>query len=294
MNPSSPAPCQFRVASVADANAVQRLFTEYLASLGLTPDAELDVDLVDFPAAYTAPGDTFLVATSPAGELLGMGGIRRGELRRVFVRGTQRGHGLARTLVLRLLRAALDTGQNECHGVIARANEPIRQVDFACGLLPTGRTPAHPKQRDCEILALTRPPDLARPVMVIAGGGPAHWDALLPNFTPQFNVLLVWHESVADAVQAVRAQAALGRWVGAIRCDLARAARLPFLAEVAHTIAGPCRVLLALPGAATTLPALRQAFAAQLAVHSASQVVDFAESFQLDELTALLSAATTR
>ncbi len=294
MNPSSPAPCQFRVASVADANAVQRLFTEYLASLGLTPDAELDVDLVDFPAAYTAPGDTFLVATSPAGELLGMGGIRRGELRRVFVRGTQRGHGLARTLVLRLLRAAIATGQTECHGVIARSNDAIRQVDFACGLLPTGRTPAHPKQRDCEILALTRPPDLARPVMVIAGGGPAHWDALLPNFTPQFNVLLVWHESVADAVQAVRAQAALGRWVGAIRCDLARAARLPFLAEVAHTIAGPCRVLLALPGAAATLPALRQAFAAQLAVHSASQVVDFAEPFHLDELAALLSAAATR
>lgn len=291
MHPGPPAPSQFRVTSPADAPKVAALFAEYLTSLGLTPDPELDADLVDFPAAYTAPGDTFLLATCADGELLGMGGLRRGELRRVFVRAEQRGRGLARALVLRLLQAASATGQTEFHGVIARHNAAIREVDFACGLLPTGRPPAHPKQRDCEILALTRPPDLARPVMVIAGGSPAQWQDFFPRFTPQFNVLLVWHESVAATGQAVRAQATLGRWVGAIRCDLAHAARLPFLAEVAHTIAGPCRVLLALPGAAATLPALRQAFASQLAAHPAAQVVVVAEPLCADELSVLLAAA---
>lgn len=169
----APAACRFRVASAADAAAVHGLFAEYLASLGLTPDAELDADLVDFPAAYTAPGDTFLVAIGADGQLRGMGGIRRGELRRVFVRASQRGRGLARALVLRLLQFGISTGQMQFHGVIARSNGSIREVDLACGLLPTGRVPAHPKQRDCEILAVTRPLVLSRPGMLLVGGTPA-------------------------------------------------------------------------------------------------------------------------
>ncbi|MEN9575009.1 MAG: hypothetical protein RL514_2864 [Verrucomicrobiota bacterium] len=294
MNPSSPAPCRFRVASPADAPQVATLFAEYLARLGLAPDAELDADMADFPRAFSAPGDTFLLVTGPDGNLLGMGGLRDGELRRTFIRPHGRSQGLARQLALRLLQAAIATGQTELRGVVARDNLASQEKNFACGLLPTGRTPAHPKQRDCEILALTRPPDLARPVLVIAGGNPAHWDALLPRFAPQFNVLLVWHESVASVVQAVRAQAALGRWVGAIRCDLTRAARLPFLAEVAHTLAGPCRVLLALPGATATLPALQLAFAPQLAAHPAAQVAVVAEPLRTDELSALFAAAAAR
>ncbi len=292
--PVSPADCHFRVASAADAPAVNQLFAEYLASLGLTPDAELDADLVDFPAAYTAPGDTFLVATGPDGQLRGMGGIRRGELRRVFVRATQRGRGLARALVLRLLQSAIATGQTQFHGVIARSNTSIREVDLACGLLPTGRVPSHPKQRDCETLAVTRPPDLSRPVMLLIGGTPAHWRALLTHFSPQFNILFAWHDSETTAVDLVREQTTAARWVGAIRCDLARPERLPFLAEVAQTLAGPCRALLVLPGAETLLPALKQAFAPQLAAHPASQIVQVTDPIRPDELTTLLSAAAAR
>lgn len=273
MNPGLPAPCQFRVASAADAPTVAALFAEYLADLGLAPDAELDADMADFPRAFTAPGDTFLLITGPDGNLLGMGGLRGGELRRTFVRPPYRSQGLARRLALRLLQAGLATGQTALRAVVARDNPASQEKNFACGLLPTGRSPAHPKQRDCEILALTRPPDLTRPVMVIAGGNPSEWSALLPRFAPQFNILLVWHEAVAATVQAVRAQAALGHWVGAIRCDVTHAARLPFLAEVAHTIAGPCRVLLVLPGATAVLPALRHAFAPQLAAHPDSRVL---------------------
>ena len=292
MHPGSPAPCQFRLASPADAPEVHRLFAEYLASLGLTPDAELDEDMLAFPAAYTAPGDTFLLATRADGELLGMGGIRRGELRRVFVRAPQRGHGVARHLVLRLLQAASATGRTEFHGVIARHNDAIREVDLACGLLPTERTHAHPKQRDCEILALTRPPDLARPGMVIAGGSPAQWQDLLRRFAPQFNVLLVWHESVAATVQAVCAQTALGHWVGAIRCDVTHAVRLPFLAEVAHTIAGPCHVLVALPGADVSLAELCRAFAPQLAAQPGARVVRLVGSHDHAEPGTLHDLAT--
>ena len=364
--PVSPADCHFRVASAADAPAVNQLFAEYLGSLGLTPDAELDADLVDFPAAYTAPGDTFLVATGPDGQLRGMGGIRRGELRRVFVRAAQRGRGLARALVLRLLQAAIATGQTQFHGVIARSNAAIREVDLACGLLPTGRAPAHPKQRDCEILAVTRPPDLSRPVMVLIGGTPENWRALLSQFAPQFipnsevgvgrsptpwgahppsgavfralaenrrrtqargdsttsvrapeldarahpatpeggcapptsafgfNVLFAWHESEAATADLVREQAAAGRWVGAIRFNLARPERLPFFAEVAQTLAGPCRALLVLPGAETLLPALRLAFAPQLAAHPAARILRVTDPIRPAELTALLSAAAAR
>ena len=292
--PVSPADCHFRVASAADAPDVNQLFAEYLASLGLTPDAELDADLVDFPAAYTAPGDTFLVATGADGELRGMGGIRRGELRRVFVRASQRGRGLARALVLRLLQSAIATGQTQFHGVIARSNVSIREVDLACGLLPTGRGPAHPKQRDCEILAVTRPPDLSRPVMLLIGGTSAHWRALLSEFAPEFNVLFAWHESEAAAVDLVREQAAAGRWAGAIRCDLARSERLPFLAEVAQTLAGPCRALLVLPDATTHFAALQQAFAPQLAMHPDAQIIRVTDPIRADEVTTLLSAAAVR
>ena len=290
-HPAPPTPCQFRVASAADAPAVAALFAEYLADLRLAPDAELDANMADFPRAFTGPGDTFLLLTGPDGTLLGMGGLRGGELRRTFVRPPYRRQGLALRLTLRLLQASIATGQTELRAVVARDNPAIREKNFACGLLPTGRIPAHPKLHDCEILALTRPPDLTRPVMVIAGGSPSHWDTLLPSFTRHFNILLIWHESVTATEQAVRAQAALGHWVGAIRCDLAHAARLAFLAEIAHTIAGPCRVLLALPGAVATLPALRQAFAPQLAAHPAAQVVVVAEPLRPDELAALLAAA---
>ena len=292
--PVSPADCHFRVASAADAQSVNQLFAEYLASLGLTPDAEMDADLMDFPAAYTAPGDTFLVASGPDGELRGMGGIRRGELRRVFVRASQRGRGLARALVLRLLQSAIATGQTQFHGVIARSNTSIREVDLACGLLPTGRVPAHPKQRDCEILAVTRPPDLSRPVMLLIGGTPAHWRALLTQFAPQFNILFAWHESEAAAAGLVREQAAAGQWSGAIRCDLARPERLPLLADVAQTLAGPCRALLVLPGAETLLPALQSAFAAQLAAHPAAQILRVTDPISPAELSALLSTAAAR
>ncbi|GDY22041.1 hypothetical protein LBMAG56_33880 [Verrucomicrobiota bacterium] len=290
----APAACRFRVASAADAAAVHGLFAEYLASLGLTPDAELDADLVDFPAAYTAPGDTFLVAIGADGQLRGMGGIRRGELRRVFVRASQRGRGLARALVLRLLQFGISTGQMQFHGVIARSNGSIREVDLACGLLPTGRVPAHPKQRDCEILAVTRPLVLSRPGMLLVGGTPAHWRALLAEFALQFNVLFAWQESEAAAVDVVREQATAGRWTGAIRCDLARPERLPFLADVVQTLAGPCRALLVLPGAETLFPALQQAFAAQLATHRAAQILRVTEPFRPAELRALLPTVITR
>jgi GNAT superfamily N-acetyltransferase len=290
MHPGVSTPVQFRVATEADASAVAALFTEYLASLALTPDAELDADMADFPRAFTGPGDTFLLVTGGDGTLLGMGGLRRGELRRTFIRPQHRSQGLARLLALRLLQAGLATGQQELRAVVARDNPASQEKNFACGLLPTGRTPAHPKQRDCEILALTRPPDLTRPLMVLAGGDLAHWHALLPRFAPQFNLLLVWHASVVAACQAVQAQTAPGCWVGAVRCDLARPARLPFLAEVAHTLAGPCRVLLALPGADATLADLCRAFAPQLAAPPGGRVVRLvassppAEPFTLHDL----------
>ena len=287
----SPAVSHFRVAAAAEAPAVYQLFAEYLASLGLTPDAELDADLVDFPSAYTAPGDTFLVATGPNGQLQGMGGIRHGELRRVFVRPAQRGRGLARGLVLRLLQSAIVTGQSGFHGVIARSNTSIREVDLACGLLPTGLAPAHPKQRDCEILAVSRPPDLSRTAIVLIGGRPAHWRALLAQLAPRFNVVFAWHESEAAAVHVAREQLASGQWAGAIRCDLARPERLPFLAEVAQTLAGPCRAILVLPGAEMLLPTLAQAFAPPLAAHPSARILRVTDPIRFPELTALLSTA---
>ena len=285
-------PGQFRVASTADAPLVATLFAEYLASLALTPDAELDADMADFPQAFTGPGDTFLLATGADGAPAGMGGLRGGELRRIFVRPAYRSQGLARQLALRLLQAGVAAGQTEFTSVTARNNTAMREVNLALGLLPTGRTPDHPKRRACEIFALTRPRNLARPVMVIAGGNPAQWETLLPRFTPQFHVLLVWHSTAPATMHCAREQAAPGHWVGAVRCDVTHAAHLPFLADVAHTIAGPCRVLVALPGADESLAELCRAFAPQLAAQPDARVLRLVESHDRAEPGTLHDLAT--
>jgi uncharacterized protein len=130
-----------------DRSRALALFAEHLASLGYAPDRELDADMETFPAAYESRPDRFLVAID-RGEMVAIGGIRAGELRRIYVRASHRRRGIARRLIARLVEGA---PKDHLFAVIARDNQPAMRTFASCGFVPTGRAPDHPKMKGCEI-----------------------------------------------------------------------------------------------------------------------------------------------
>jgi len=235
---------RIRAATTADREVVQSLFEDHLASLGYAPDAELDADMADFTTSYTGTGNTFLLALDAHEQPVGMGGIRGGEIRRVYIRPASRGQGTARALVLQLLQAAIGGGQADFRAIIARHNDYMRQVFQACGFVPTGLTPDHLKMRDCEILVLARPRDRHRPVMVITGGSRGLGRQLVAHFAPRCNVVFGWWNSTEAALALAHDQAAQGHWAWPVRCDVRDGQRVAFLAALVNALAGPCQSLI--------------------------------------------------
>lgn len=242
-NPASTA-LRIRPATTADAGVIRQLFEEHLSSLGCAPDAELDADMADFVASYAGSSNTFLLTVDASDQPVGMGGIRGGEIRRIYVRPDYRGRGAARALVRQLLERGIAGGQADFRAIISRRNEDMRQVFQACGFLPTGLTPDHLKMRDCEILLLTRPKDRNRPVLVITGGSRGLGHHLVNHFAARYNVVFGWRHSAEAALALAREQAALGHWVWPVRCDARDSHRVAFLADLVNTIAGPCQSLI--------------------------------------------------
>lgn len=235
---------RFRPAVPADQECVQSLFREHLHSLGYSPDAELDADMVDFVAGYGGAGDALLLVLDNQDQPVGMGGMRGGEIRRIYIRPASRGRGAARSLVLHLLQGGIAHGQAEFRAVISRHNDYMRQVFQACGFLPTGLTPDHLKMRDCELLLLALPRHRQRPVLLITGGSRGLGRQLVQHFAPRCNIVFGWWNSAAEALALAHEQAAHGHWAWPARCDVRDAARVAFLAALVQTVAGPCQHLI--------------------------------------------------
>ena len=105
-----------RRATRADDAAIRALVFGILGEYGMRPDpGGIDADLFDLDASYFARGGMFDAAIDPAGELVACCGSyaadeRVVELRKMYVRGDQRGRGLGRRLLERALAHARGRG----------------------------------------------------------------------------------------------------------------------------------------------------------------------------------------
>jgi 3-oxoacyl-[acyl-carrier protein] reductase len=233
-----------RPAARGDYPAVQELFAAHLVGLGYEPDPALDADMVDVAGFYQGAGSAFLVATDPGGGLVGMGGVRGGEIRRVHVRAGERGRGLGRALVLELIRQARSGAGDGVRAVIATANDPMRRTFEACGLFGTGTAPVHPKMAHCESLELQWPPDLARPVAVVTGGSRNLGRHLVERLAATHNVAFTWRQGREGAAAVAAAARAAGGWAVGLAADVTAPRNLRFLANWVAVVAGRCGVLI--------------------------------------------------
>jgi ribosomal protein S18 acetylase RimI-like enzyme len=134
-----------RRARAADREKIAQLFARHLEALGYDPDPELDADMTTPDASYTV----FLVAED--GGVIGMGGIDRGEVRRIYVEPDHRKRGVARMIVGELVRESRALGQRTIRAVVPRDNDVAKHLFTRLGFRPTGRSPEHPKMKHCEI-----------------------------------------------------------------------------------------------------------------------------------------------
>lgn len=155
MSTSLTDPVIIRAAERSDAPSVLHLFARHLAALGVQPDRELDSDMADFPAGY-ADGGRFVVAVHPAHGLVGMAGLCRGEIRRLFVAEEWRGRHLGQAMITDLLGAGPWPEDGRLTAVIARGNQTSRRVFEACGFVCTNHPPVHPQMQHCLVYECRR------------------------------------------------------------------------------------------------------------------------------------------
>jgi putative acetyltransferase len=102
--------CTLRSAVSADSEAVRRIVGSVLAEYGMTVDlGDRDSDLADVEASYLRAGGVFYVLVDATGAVVGGAGLMPiragvGELRKMYLLPSARGHGHGR----RLLRLLLD------------------------------------------------------------------------------------------------------------------------------------------------------------------------------------------
>ncbi|MDE1184716.1 GNAT family N-acetyltransferase [Paraburkholderia sp.] len=98
-----------------DLDAVQTIFREYAASLGIDLGfQDFDAELAALPGKYASPDGTVLLATRD-GELLGCVAMRPldpdvCEMKRLYIRPAARGLALGRQLAVRICEAAERAG----------------------------------------------------------------------------------------------------------------------------------------------------------------------------------------
>ena len=109
---------EIRPASSDDLPQIRLLIRDYVAWIGLDlAFQEIDAEIDGLPGDYAPPGGTLLVACKD-GMPVATIGLRPFEgavceMKRLYVQPSARGHGLARTLVLRLVEEARALGYQE-------------------------------------------------------------------------------------------------------------------------------------------------------------------------------------
>lgn len=107
---------QFREAVAEDSSAIRAVVFDVLSEYDLAPDRDgADADLEDVVASYGQRGGSFRVLVSPAGAIVGCGGlypIDRGEaeIRKMYFLPEARGRGLGRQLLQDLVDCARERG----------------------------------------------------------------------------------------------------------------------------------------------------------------------------------------
>ncbi len=138
-----------RPATRADEPAIRALVEAVLREYGLAPDpAGIDADLADLEAGYFSRGGAFDVVIASEGRLAGCCGVcpidaQAGELRKMYLAPSARGHGLGSRLLARALAFARGRGlrriELETASVLKDAIALYRRAGFT------------PIARDCHV-----------------------------------------------------------------------------------------------------------------------------------------------
>ena len=122
------------------------MFDLLLRSLGYAPDPELDADMLDPSASY----GSFVVGVVD-GAIVAMGGIDRGEVRRIFVLPEHRRRGLATRIIRDLIHGERARSDHPICAIVAKTNLPARRLFTSLGFRLTGRAPEHHEMQHYEI-----------------------------------------------------------------------------------------------------------------------------------------------
>ena len=110
---------EIRPAAAGDLPRIRALAREYVEWIGLDlAFQEIDAELDGLPGDYAPPRGALLMACRKGDGPVAMIGLRAlsdtiGEMKRLYVQPSARGHGLARALIVRLLDEARTLGYRE-------------------------------------------------------------------------------------------------------------------------------------------------------------------------------------
>ena len=117
----------------ADGPAARALFAEYMAlveeRVGGVSGRE---DIFATPEAFTGPGAAWLVVYED-GRAVGCGGLRSGEIKRMFVAEAARGRGHGRRLLAELERRAAEAGHRRIRLFTTEALNEARALYASAG-----------------------------------------------------------------------------------------------------------------------------------------------------------------
>ncbi|MDH5527312.1 MAG: GNAT family N-acetyltransferase [Nitrospirota bacterium] len=134
------APCSIRPATASDLGTVRGLFAAYSQEMAYdTCFAGFAGEIAGLPGAYAPPGGALLVAERD-GAVVGCVGLMRstpacGEIKRLFVAESARGHGTGRALMEAALRAARAIGYTRVRLETLPRMEAARALYSAMGFV---------------------------------------------------------------------------------------------------------------------------------------------------------------
>ena len=139
--------------SAADLDLTRTLFREYQAELGVDLCFQgFERELAELPGNYAAPVGRLLLAfehVEPAGCVaLRPFDLKRGEMKRLYVRPAFRGRGLGRELAVKIIDEARAAGYHEMVLDTLDTLKPAIELYRSLGApQPFGRDAAHVKRR---------------------------------------------------------------------------------------------------------------------------------------------------